>query len=341
MAIGAMTLLGIMIFLLTSSTNLFTEKALVYTYFDDAAAIQKGASVRLNGINIGKVTDVTLSGEPSTLRTIKIHMQVERKMLDHIPIDSTAAVSAENVLGLKFINIKRGMNPVTVKPGGEVKSLDVQDFDELVRQGYSVLASVQGTLKRIDAIVGLVEAGKGSIGRLLVDEELYNRLLAMMNEAQKITQALSTPRGTIGKLIYDDALYNDFRASMTRIDSIIADIQAGKGTAGKLLKDDAIYNEARDAVADLRRIVGELQAGKGSAGKLLKSEELHDQLKMSLAKIDVMLDKINAGQGTIGQLMVNPALFDNLNGLTQEMNGLMKDFRANPKKFLRIKLGLF
>ncbi len=50
---------------------------------------------------------------------------------------------------------------------------------------------------------------------------------------------------------------------------------------------------------------------------------------------------MNAGQGTIGQLLVNPQLYDNLNGSTREMHGLMKDFRANPKKFLRIKLRLF
>ena len=39
--------------------------------------------------------------------------------------------------------------------------------------------------------------------------------------------------------------------------------------------------------------------------------------------------------------MVNPALYDSLNGTTKEMHELLKDFRANPKKFLRIKLGLF
>ena len=58
-------------------------------------------------------------------------------------------------------------------------------------------------------------------------------------------------------------------------------------------------------------------------------------------RIDVILDKVNAGQGTIGQLLVNQQLYDNLNGTAQEMHGLMKDFRSNPKKFLRIKLSLF
>ena len=41
------------------------------------------------------------------------------------------------------------------------------------------------------------------------------------------------------------------------------------------------------------------------------------------------------------QLLVNPQLYESLNLTTREMTGLLKDFRANPKKFLRIKLGLF
>jgi phospholipid/cholesterol/gamma-HCH transport system substrate-binding protein len=54
-----------------------------------------------------------------------------------------------------------------------------------------------------------------------------------------------------------------------------------------------------------------------------------------------VIDKVNSGQGTIGQLLVNQQLYDNLNGATREMHLLMKDFRSNPKKFLRIKLAIF
>jgi len=39
--------------------------------------------------------------------------------------------------------------------------------------------------------------------------------------------------------------------------------------------------------------------------------------------------------------MVNPLMYETLNGATREMHALMKDFRANPKKFLRIKLAVF
>jgi phospholipid/cholesterol/gamma-HCH transport system substrate-binding protein len=56
---------------------------------------------------------------------------------------------------------------------------------------------------------------------------------------------------------------------------------------------------------------------------------------------DTMGGKINAGEGTLGQLMVNPQLYESMNGTAREVNGLMKDFRANPKKFLTIQLKLF
>jgi phospholipid/cholesterol/gamma-HCH transport system substrate-binding protein len=94
-------------------------------------------------------------------------------------------------------------------------------------------------------------------------------------------------------------------------------------------------------VAGLHKLVDDLNAGKGTAGQLLKSDDLSNQLKATIGRIDSLLDKVNSGQGTIGQLLVNQQLYDNLNGATREMHLLMKDFRANPKKFLRIKLAIF
>jgi phospholipid/cholesterol/gamma-HCH transport system substrate-binding protein len=40
-------------------------------------------------------------------------------------------------------------------------------------------------------------------------------------------------------------------------------------------------------------------------------------------------------------LLVNPNLYESLNGASVEMRDMMKDFRANPKKFLSIRLRLF
>jgi phospholipid/cholesterol/gamma-HCH transport system substrate-binding protein len=92
---------------------------------------------------------------------------------------------------------------------------------------------------------------------------------------------------------------------------------------------------------ELRNLLEGLNRGEGTAGKLLKSPELHDQIVATLKKMDTTITMLNSGQGTLGQMLVNPSLYDNLNGTTREAHELIKDFRANPKKFLRIKLGLF
>ena len=91
----------------------------------------------------------------------------------------------------------------------------------------------------------------------------------------------------------------------------------------------------------MKTLLADLNAGKGSAGRLLKDDLIARRLEDLTAKLDSTIDKINSGQGTIGQFVVNQQLYESLNGATREFQNLAKDMRANPKKFLRIKLALF
>ncbi|MBI3664775.1 MAG: hypothetical protein HY236_00870, partial [Acidobacteria bacterium] len=75
--------------------------------------------------------------------------------------------------------------------------------------------------------------------------------------------------------------------------------------------------------------------------KLLKDETLYQQGRTTLAKVDTTVDRLNSGQGTLGQMLVNRALYDALTGLSADTQQLIRDFRSNPKKFLRIKLAIF
>ena len=348
LAVGAMVILAVLIFLITGKTNLFESQVNIYTYMADAAALANGAPVNLDGIPIGKVKRITLSGSKDPQRLVRIEMQIPEDQLKNIPVDSVSQISAANVLGTKYINIKSGMSSTNVKPGQEIPSVPTGEIQDLVQQGFGVLASLQETVKQVnktvqdvDQIVGLVQSGKGSIGKLLVDDTLYNHFLAIVDEVKQLADVLNSDKGTLGKLIYDRELYDDLRNTVSKVDAVINDLQNGQGTAGKLLKDPAVYDELQKTLADVHQIVTDLNAGKGTAGKLLKSDELHNQLRDSLSKLDLIMDKVNSGQGTLGQLLVNPQLYDNLSGATREMHLLMQDFRANPKKFLRIKLSIF
>lgn len=341
LAVAAMTIFALVLFLITGDRSLFEGNSPVYTFLSDSAALTQGAPVTLNGIPVGKVGKISLTGSPDPQKQVRVDMEIRDRYLRSIPVDSMTAISAANLLGTKFVNITRGKSSQAVRPGQTLPSLNTAEFEDVVQQGYSILASLKDTVEKANNIIGLVESGQGSIGKLLKDDELYNRINDIAKQVQTIAVTLNSDKGTLGKLLYDPGLYNDVRASIARVDSMVADVQAGKGTAGKLLKDPALYDEMHKAILDLRKIMADLQAGKGTAGKLLASDQLNDQIVATIAKLDTMLDRMNAGQGTIGQLLVNPQLYDSLNGSTQELHGLLKDFRANPKKFLRIKLGLF
>lgn len=342
LAIVALSCIILLIFLLTGNKKFFVTEVPLHTYVDDAASLQRGAPVRIAGIQAGTVKKVMLSGMNDPRRVIRVDFEVDQDMLKDIPVDSVVSISSDNLLGsTKFLNIKKGTSSRTVKPGAELSALDTRQFDELVQQGYTVLGSLQGILQQVQTIVGQVETGQGTIGKFLVDDTLYRNLNDTVKQLQSLIAALNSNQGTIGKLAHDDALYNDVRTTLGRFDSLMQGIQNGQGSAGKFIKDPALYDDLHASVKQVDTMLSNLNAGKGTAGQLLTNARLANQISDTLTKIDTTIDKVNSGQGTVGQLMVNPQLYDSLNGATRELHELLKDFRANPKKFLRIQLKLF
>lgn len=334
-------ILAALVFLLTSSKGMFQRNVLLRTFMDDASGLSPATPVRLNGILVGYLEAVKFSGSATPKRAVQFDLQVQEKFLRDIPEDSVAGIAAANLLGDKYINITKGRSATAVKPGAELKSLQAQDIPELMAQSANLLTSLQTILGRVDNLLAGVEQGKGNIGKFIKDEELYTRLNGIAAESQKLITDVRSGGGTISKLIYDDSLYQEIRRPIQRLDTILAGLEAGQGTAGKLLKDPALYDEARGTISEIHKVMADLNAGKGSAGKLLKDDQLHKRLDELTAKLNTTIDKISSGQGTVGQLMVNPALYDSLNATTRDMQSLVKDMRANPKKFLTIRLTLF
>src|SRR5712692_10032634 len=137
LAIVAMAILAVLVFLITGNTHLFESHATIYTYMSDAAALIVGAPVNLNGIPVGTVKKIALSGDNTNPRRIvRIDMEIPESTLKSIPLDSLSSISAANVLGTKYINIKAGKSARTVRAGGEIQSLNTAEFDDVVQQGY-------------------------------------------------------------------------------------------------------------------------------------------------------------------------------------------------------------
>jgi phospholipid/cholesterol/gamma-HCH transport system substrate-binding protein len=341
MALGAIAILVVAVFLVSGRGGFFRKRAQIRSYVDDSASLKVGAPVRLNGIDVGNVAAVRLSGLPDAGRTIEVVMDVERSMVARIPEDSQSSINPEGVFGDKYVNITRGQSQKPVAEGGEIRSLDTREFQEIVNQSYSVLASLNGISKRIDSITAQVEKGQGTVGKLLYDDTLYKRMDGVVDQAQRVVALLAEGKGTMGKLLTDDQLYDDIRTTTRRVDTVLADVQSGKGTLGMFLRDPALYQNANRVIVDAHKIVEGIHAGQGTLGKFLKDEAVYRRVDATLGKVEDAVDRINSGQGTMGQLMVNRALYDSMNGLSRETQQLIKDIRSDPRKFLRIKLALF
>src|ERR1035438_4507111 len=300
-AFVAMVILAVLIFLLTGNRSIFERDETVRTYMADGAGMTESTPVRLNGILVGAVQGIKLSGSKDPRRAVEFELTIQKKYMRDIPDDSTAAVTAANLLGSKFIDITKGQSATPVKPGGELRSLQTQDIPELMAQSANLIQTLQDISKRADAMLADIDAGKGNLGKLLRDDELYKRLNGIAAEGQQLLADVRNGKGTLSKLIYDDSLYQEVRAPIKRIDQMLDDLQQGRGTAGKLLKDPQVYDDAQQTLAEMRRLTNELNEGKGTAGKLLKDDQLYKQFTELTAKVMTMRSDLPEGTHALGR----------------------------------------
>jgi phospholipid/cholesterol/gamma-HCH transport system substrate-binding protein len=311
------------------------------TFMSDASGLQDGTPVRLNGITVGYLDRLRLTNSSDPHRVVEFEMQIQEKYLNEIPTDSVAGIAASNLVGDKFINITKGQLADRVRPGDELRSMQTQDIPELMAGMANLLTSFQVIVKRVDTMLVGVEQGKGTLGKFLNDPSLYNQTVGIAAEAQQLLTDARKGGGTLSKLLYDPSLYNDLQSPIKRVNAILGELQSGKGTAGKLMRDGALYDEATGIGKQIRDLLADLQAGKGTAGKLIEDDQISRRLTALIDKLNGTIDRINSGQGTAGQFLENPQLYEAVTGATREFQGLAKDIRTNPKKFLRIKLALF
>jgi phospholipid/cholesterol/gamma-HCH transport system substrate-binding protein len=341
--LGASITLAILVFLMNSTGGWFAKKIVLKSYFDNASGLRGGAPVRLSGVDIGNVTAVHIVTDPGKRMTpVEVTMKVDTKYLAGLRKDSVTILSTAGVLGETYIDIDsaQAVGP-EVQSGDALPTRDTPDIQDVVRSSQSTLQNMDALLKRLDRIVAFVESGQGSIGKLIYDPNLYNRLNTTVDEFQGLVNQVNNGKGTLGKLFSDDELYNKANTTVDKLNAILNDLNAGKGSAGKFLKDEALYNNANDTIANVKKLTDDINAGKGAIGKLAKDQEFANKLQNTMNKVSAITDRLDSGQGTAGKLLQDETLYNNTNHLLTETQSLIKAIRENPKKYLTIHLRVF
>lgn len=340
-----LAVLAVGIFYVTGA-GAFGPKYHLNTFMPDVSGLAPGAPVRLDGVDIGNVDKITIvprdkGKTPDRLHNIEVGMRLDRKYENDILTDSAATLVTEGLLGNRYINIQRGYTGVPLKEGQVVPATQEKAIKEVMERSADVLQNLQEVSTNIKLLLANIQAGKGSIGKLLTDDEAYNHLNSILARSDKISAAIQSGQGTVGKLLMTDELSAKVNTTVDQVNTILEDLRAQKGTLGKLLYDPTLYDQAKDALNNGNAIMGDVRAGKGTLGKLVTDETLYNKLRDTSSNLSEATSKLNRNDNTAGKLFSDPQLYDNLTNLTGEMRTLITDFRKNPKKFLSIKLSLF
>ena len=318
----SLLILGTLMYLL-SGGGLFTNKVVIYLYVPDATGIEPGGPVRVDGIDVGRVAAVGLSGSKQPNRIIRVSLKVERAQLPSIHTDSTAQISADTLVGDKFVDIASGPGATGIRPGGELR---LKEQTDLMRTLDLVQFAEQ--LRQIDAVLSDIENGRNAVGQLVLSEDLYNDLRDRLTGLEKGLRRAVDVSGTLGQAIYGRDLYQRIAEPLEALDHGIELIQEGQGTAGHLLRDEAEYRNLASQVADLRKGIAQARSG-----PLLASEALYTDWNRKLGQWIAAVDDVNSNPA-----LETSAAYDNLNGMARTLRDTLRDFRQNPRKYLRLKV---
>jgi phospholipid/cholesterol/gamma-HCH transport system substrate-binding protein len=338
-------LLCTLLFLMTSSTGMgvFSKKILLTTYFANSGGLKDGAAVDLEGVTIGQVTHVVVVNDPARkLTPVKVMMKIDPRYHTSLHKDSLATLSTVGVLGDTVVDIdsKRATGP-ELQDGDELHTRSGAGISDVVETSQKTLESMTTTLQKLDGVIDTIQKGQGSVGKFIVDPELYNQANATVAELHKLTANLNAGKGSIGKLMASDELYDHLNASAANLDKITSQLGNGKGSAGKLLTDESLYNNLNATLVHTNSLLAEADAGKGTLGILIKDPSFANKLTDTVDKLDTLLGGVNSGKGTLGKLATDDAAYTNLNKLLSSSTDLVTTIRSDPKKYLTIHLKIF
>ncbi len=362
--LGAIAILIFLILNASGDINPFSKKLHLKARFMDANGLREGSEVRLAGVRVGKIDEITLMPPSETPNAPRVEalMTIDstidgRAANERIRTDSTAQQGSPSLLGNEMlINITPGTAVgQPVKDYAILPSSTSNTVNDFATSGTDLAQRLSKLSDEINGIVRDVKEGKGTVGRLFSDEALYNNLNATILETEDVMRQIRAGNGSAGRFINDPALYNNANEITLQLRKIAEDLRAGRGTAGKLLTDDELYNRINRTADRLDRSIGQIDlmvadvnAGRGTIGKLIKDEQIYNDARAAIARFNTTAERIDnvvsaaqRGEGTFGKLLTDDALYSNVNHLSSEGVKLIYDFRQNPKKYLTVKFELF
>lgn len=237
----------------------------LYSVFRWGADLKVGQPVRLAGVQIGYVKDVTLRDDG----TLVVRMDIESAR--KVPRNARSVIEAVGLFGDAQVALQATPDTRTFAPGDTVPiGVPAPGIAGLTAKGDSVattavalsrqlqaeiidsgtIRDVRRTLTQTNALVAQLATIAAQQSRQLTATQVQLRRTLAGVDSAKIDSTLTNVRTASANA---GALTDSLRITASRLNATLAQLQNGQGSAGKLLSDTLLY-------VDIRKVVGRIDS---------------------------------------------------------------------------------
>jgi phospholipid/cholesterol/gamma-HCH transport system substrate-binding protein len=326
----ALAIASALIFMVSGTGGFFWQRYSIKTVFSDISGLKEGAPVRVAGVEVGSVKKMDFVGDK-----VEVTMEVSKEQMSRITDRSSASLGSVSLLGEAAVDVTANSQGTPIPEWGYVRSGPPPG---------SLSTAAEAATKSLETTNTLLEEvrqGRGTLGKLVTDDALYRQLNDFVASAEAVTRGINAGRGTLGRLATNPAAAASLERSLQNLEMVTARIRNGEGSLGQLLNDDALSKSVTSATSNLDAITGRINKGEGTAGKLITDAELYNRLNSMADRLDKLTAALSQGEGTAGQLLHDKRLYENMNGAVTQLQDLLKEIKADPKKYLNVKVSIF
>lgn len=342
----SLVVFGILVYLLGGQLQILEAKYNLTAEYAQVGGLLQGAVVRLAGVQIGRVTGVTLSEAPGG--KVRVTLEIRRRFAKQIRKDSVARLETQGLLGDKVVEISLGSPEAPVlKPGETLATREPLEYTQIAGQGAKILKdmaalaedlrSVVGTLDVQDAIRDLsatlksarriaeqVETGSGWLHVLLYEEpKALRRLNALLASTQQLLGEDQPRESAVSVLLSAESgrAARQFLLAMESLGRVAEKVEERDSLLAALLFEPrykSVVEDLQVVARNFRDVSERLTRGRGVLGGLLRDEregpagQAATDFAVAMANLRTITDRLASGEGTLGGLLQDPTVYENL-----------------------------
>ena len=212
-------LLIVAIYFIGNRQHMFSRTITLSGMFTDISGLQVGNNVRFSGINVGTVDDIVIVSDSMA----RVDITIEKKVQKFIKKDARATIGSEGLMGNKVFNISPGSGSSTqiIKDHDTINTKKPASMDEIMIKMDSVAANAVFITADLKGILGNIHQGKGTLGKLFMDEQMANAVGQTMTNVKNSTATLNTDLEALqSNFLFSKGMKKKEAAAKAKADSI-------------------------------------------------------------------------------------------------------------------------